>query len=99
MNKLAGLIKQMNKDELQLLNRDLIAGNIDKILRKRLNELNNENFDEKQCPVCGGNVNEESFKIEFGKLYLRRKAYFDAVDCMQYFIETKIKKQHIDIGY
>ena len=99
MNKLAGLIKKMGEEELQLLKRDLVAGNIDKAVKKRMDELKYENFDEKRCPVCGGQITEDSFKLEFGKLYLRRKAYFDGIDCLQYFIETKVKKKHSRVEY
>lgn len=93
MNKLAKIINTLGKEELELLQRDLVSGNVDKLVKKRL-EMFEPMLGEKQCPVCGGPVNDESFVLEFGKRYLRKKAYFDGLDCMFYFLNTKVKKQN-----
>jgi len=92
MNKLAKLIDKLGKEDLIKIKRDLVSGNIDKLIAKKLSEI--ENIDEKFCPVCGGKITQDSFKLEFGSNYLRRKAYFDGVDCISYFITEKLKKNH-----
>lgn len=92
MNKLAKLIRGLGKEELILIKRDLVAGNIDREINLRLMELTSkEHFSEKTCPVCGGEITNDAYKLEFGKGYLRKKAYFDGVDCLEYFSKTKLK--------
>lgn len=92
MNKLSKLISEMEKDDLIKIRKDLISGNIERLIEKRLESFQ-ENYSEKFCPVCGGPITDESFKLEFGSTYLRRKAYFDGADCMQYFVDTNLKKK------
>lgn len=82
----------MDKEDLLKIKRDLVSGNIERLIEKRLESFE-EKFGEKFCPVCGGPVTDESFKLEFGSPYLRRKAYFDGVDCMLYFVSANIKKK------
>jgi len=92
MNKLVKLIRGLGKDELLLIKRDLVAGNIDREINRRLMEFaQEEHFSEKTCPVCGGKITSDAYKLEFGKDYLRKKAYFDGVDCLEYFSKTKLK--------
>lgn len=87
MNKLKQLINTMPKEDLLKLKRDLIAGNLDKLINQRLQG----NLSEKQCPVCGETIIGEPYLLEFGK-QVRQKAHFDGADCLLYFIETRIKK-------
>mgnify|MGYP005839828559 CR=1 FL=1 len=94
MNKLSKLIQEMDKEDLLKIRKDLVLGNIERLIEKRLESFQ-EKYSEKFCPVCGGAITDESFKLEFGSTYLRRKAYFDGADCMQYFIDTNIKKKQI----
>lgn len=93
MNKLSKIIKNLPEKELLKIKRDLVSGNIDRIIEKKLFEINEEKYSEKQCPVCGGKITSESFIIEFGKPYIRRRAYFDGVDCLEYFVSNKIKQK------
>lgn len=90
----------MKEDELTLLKRDLVSGNIDRAIKKRLENLKGtENLDDKHCPVCGGKIDANSYKLEFGKDYLRKRAYFDGQDCLVYFVNTKLKKQSQRLHY
>ncbi len=91
MNRLAKIIDNLDKEDLVKIKRDLIAGNIDRLIEKKLRMYSEFNLSEKQCPVCGGDINENSFILEFGEPYLRRRAFFDAADCLEYFVQTKIK--------
>ena len=91
MNKLAKIISEMNEEDLLKIKRDLVAGNIDKVINKRFDELSGHDFSDKQCPVCGEKITSDSFILEFGSSYLRKRAFFDGVDCLEYFVNSKLK--------
>jgi hypothetical protein len=84
----------MDEEDLIKIRRDLLAGNIDRLIRMRLDTQTHERISDKICPVCGGEITNESFVLEFGASYLRRKARFDGVDCLEYFVSTKLKNNH-----
>jgi hypothetical protein len=94
MNKLAKIIETLSPEDLMKIKRDLIAGNIDRLVEKKLQDHNTLNISDKQCPVCSGAIAEGAYILEFGSPYLRRRAYFDAVDCLEYFVETNIKQKN-----
>ncbi len=93
MNKLAKIINSLGEEDLLKIKRDLVAGNIDKLIEKKLTSLHEEKFDSKQCPICDGKIGADSLMVEFGKPYLRRRAFFDGVDCLEYFLNSKLKKE------
>ncbi len=93
MNQLRQLISQMSEEELRKLKKDLEEGNLYKLINKKLEEYEEVRNKEKICPVCGDKVESNAYVLEFGKSYLRRKAYFDGQDCLNYFIQTKMKKK------
>ena len=93
MNKLSKIISDLNEEELLMIKRDLVAGNVDRLVEKKLESLKTHKFSDKQCPVCGGKISSDSLVLEFGKPYIRRRAFFDGVDCLEYFISTQIKKE------
>jgi len=94
MNKLAKIIDGLSKEDLIKIKRDLMAGNIDRLVEKKLNTYEEINFSDKQCPVCSGNISDESYILEFGESYFRRRAFFDAADCLVYFVNTNLKHDH-----
>jgi hypothetical protein len=96
MNKLAKVISELSKEDLLKIRRDLIAGNIDRLINKQLEEENAKNFSEKTCPVCNGEIRENAFVLEFGESYLRRRAFFDGIDCLDYFIHSKLRKDTLE---
>jgi hypothetical protein len=96
MNRLAKIIDGLDKEDLVKIKRDLIAGNIDRLIEKKLRTHDEFNLSEKQCPVCGGDIDDGAFILEFGEAYLRRRAFFDAADCLEYFVQTKLKKEERD---
>lgn len=89
MNKLSKMISELGKEDLLKIKRDLVAGNIDRLVEKKLSQFKEENYSEKFCPVCSGEITKEAFVLEFGK-HIRKKAYFDGVDCMEYFVSKKL---------
>lgn len=90
MNKLTKIIEELNEEDLLLIRRDLIAGNIDRLISKRLDNVKGFKFNEKLCPVCSGEIRENAFILEFGEPYLRRRAFFDGVDCLDYFLHNQL---------
>ena len=91
MNKLAQIIDQLTRHELELIKKDLEAGNIERLINKRLEELEQK----KTCPTCGTELMtlEQKYAIEFGPRGLRQKAYFDELDCLDYFLRALQKKE------
>jgi peptide subunit release factor 1 (eRF1) len=84
MNRLAKLIEQLAIADLRLIQKDLEAGNVDRLIRKRIEELDVK----KTCPTCGTEMgaSDQKYAIEFGPQGLRQKAYFDELDCLDYFM-------------
>ncbi len=93
-NKLSRLISELDYNDLLLLQKDHNAGNIDKLIKFHLKEkkVNRQT----KCPVCGGTVKEGvGFHLQFGPPEFRKKATFDGVDCMHYFLESMKKRKEI----
>jgi hypothetical protein len=91
MNKLARLINELDEEDLDLIRKDLEAGNLDRLIRQKLREKQDHDQN-KVCPVCQSPIDDESLTLIFGPKDFRKKASFCALDCLEYFIE-KIKKE------
>ena len=77
----------MDKSDLVLLRKDLEAGHLHELIRRRLEE---ETGGPTVCPTCGTSVGpQEGFLLRFGPSDLRQQARFDAVDCIKYFLDNK----------
>ncbi len=89
MNKLAAIIEELGVQDLQLLRKDVEAGNLLRVIDQRLQKLQTA----KTCPTCGSELlaADIRFAFEFGPTDLRQKAYFDEYDCLQYFLEHTLK--------
>ena len=86
-NKLSKLIEELSYGDLALLKKDHDKGNIGKLIAKFMKEKQHSRTT--ICPVCNGAIKEsEGFHLQFGPPGLRKKATFDGVDCMQYFLEN-----------
>jgi hypothetical protein len=85
MNRLARLIENLDEDDLKLLKKDLEAGNIERLISKKLQERK-ETESNKVCPVCQSPIGEENLTLVFGPQGLRKKASFCALDCLEYFL-------------
>ncbi len=91
MNKLARIIQGLDHEELLLLQKDMDSGTIEKLISARLQELQEKHA--KTCPVCGALVDPKTaLRLEFGTPDLRRQAFFDAKDCLQFFMEHNLPK-------
>jgi hypothetical protein len=91
MNKLAKLIENLDVEDLELIKKDLEAGNLDKLVKKELKIKKAHKIT--YCPVCSAEVKEgEGLHLQFGPASFRKKATFDGVDCLCYFLENNMKK-------
>jgi hypothetical protein len=99
MNKLAGIIDNLNYDELKAIKKDLDSGNIERLIKEKI-----MHFDKgrKICPVCYRTIegDDEHFTLIFGSSDFKKKASFCALDCLEFFI-SKIKetRKTDDRGY
>ncbi|MFP4645564.1 MAG: hypothetical protein ACLFNB_02865 [Candidatus Woesearchaeota archaeon] len=91
MNRLSKIIEDMDLDDLKKIKKDLDTGNIEKLIKKRMKEVQKSQI--ATCPVCSARVKEgEGLHLQFGPADFRKKATFDGVDCLQYFLERLKKK-------
>ena len=90
MNRLAALIASLPLEDVRLIQKDLEAGNIERLINRRIEELDVR----KSCPTCGSELSraEQKFSIEFGPTGLRQRAYFDELDCLDYFVKKLLDK-------
>lgn len=84
MNRLARLIEELSLTDLKLIQKDLQAGNVDRLITRRLAHLE----ERKICATCGRELapSEQKYSIEFGPRDLRQKAWFDELDCLDHFL-------------
>jgi len=87
MNRLAALIEQLSLHDLKLIQQDLQAGTIDRLVTRRLALLQ----EHKTCATCGRELalDEQKYAVEFGPRDLRQKAWFDELDCLDHFLERQ----------
>lgn len=91
MNKLAKLIKELDTADLELIKKDLQAGNIEKVIKSELKTRNANKIT--ICPVCSAPVKEgEGLHLQFGPMTFRKKATFDGADCLNYFVQQNLKR-------
>jgi hypothetical protein len=81
----------MDEEDLVKIQKDLEAGNLYHLVKKKLDDINSAKFN-KVCPVCNSTINEECFTLVFGPKDFRKKASFCAFDCLEYFI-NQLKEQ------
>jgi hypothetical protein len=87
MNKLATLVKEIPYDDLIKLRKDILQGNMLRLVEERIAEFENPN---RICPVCNAEVNpKEAITITFGPKGLRQRASFDGEDCLAHFLEMQ----------
>jgi len=88
MNRLAALIHKLDVRDLLLVQKDLDSGNIEKLIAGKLAQEREKHG--KTCPVCGAVIAPSSaLKLEFGPPDLRKRAYFDAPDCLTWFVSEQ----------
>jgi hypothetical protein len=89
MNKLVGIIEALDVRELKEIQKDLAEGNIGRLIKNRLDSIEQTRKDEKVCPTCGTHLTEEDARyiLIFGPPDFRKRALFDEIDCLTFFIQ------------
>ncbi|MBU1201128.1 MAG: hypothetical protein KJ583_01810 [Nanoarchaeota archaeon] len=82
------LIEKLTIEELTELKRIIKEGMVEKLIENKLEKFKNNN---KICPVCNTQIEDNGLTLIFGPTDFRKKATFDAADCLEYFI-SKIRK-------
>jgi len=90
--KFSEYLNTLSREEINELYQDLSkkdSASFNAILKK-LKE--SDPFNLKKCVVCGNELiySQEPLILEFGKRGYRKKAFFCATDCLQYFIKTSL---------
>lgn len=88
MNKLAELIRNLPPEDILLIKKDLDEGNITRLVTERIAELE---LPQRVCPVCNTPLDDDAPYVLYFGTGVRKKARFDALDCLQAFIETELK--------
>lgn len=87
MGKVSQMLNDMTFQELKELEQELARTNMRTEVLERIKHLEQQGM--KTCPVCGGVVDislRKHFALDFGPEDLRKRAHFDALDCLEYFI-------------
>jgi hypothetical protein len=102
MNRLAGIINAMNYKELKEIQKDLAEGNIGRLIKARLDQIEKTIGYEKVCPTCDSKISEDTAKytLMFGPADFRKKASFCGLDCLTFFagrlrVAHKGEEKHI----
>lgn len=83
MNKLAQLIRNLPKEDILLIKRDLEEGNLSKVIEERISEFE---VPQKVCPICNTPLDDDAPYVLYFGTGVRKKARFDAIDCLEFFI-------------
>ncbi|MBR9675796.1 hypothetical protein GOV05_02200 [Candidatus Woesearchaeota archaeon] len=88
---MARIINELSFEDLRLIKKDLEEGNIERLINKKITHFR-KGDEGGVCPICHAVVDEENDLVfEFGH-GIRKKAVFDAIDCLEYFL-YKLKSQ------
>jgi len=94
------LIDDMDHKDLTKLYRDLCTtggGYMKQVLADKIKEI--EEQEKRICSTCGNNINPyyvNDYVLMFGPRDFKKRVYFCAMDCMEYFIfqlKTMKKKE------
>jgi len=88
MNKISEIIDELSQDELELFEREMKEGYLQKYIDRKKEFFK---IKDKICPVCGNTVGEDCLVLVFGDISLRKKAHFCGADCLEYFLDNFIK--------
>jgi hypothetical protein len=92
MSKVTKFLDDLSEEELEIAEKDLKEGYIQKFIERKKEFFRIKG---KMCAVCGNTVDEDCFVMIWGEPTIRKKAHFCGIDCMEYFIDTKIRKKTI----
>jgi hypothetical protein len=81
------MLDNMTYDDLAMFEKELASGKMRKHVRHRMRSIARKGM--KICPVCGSEIDVTRyghFALDFGPVGFRKRAHFDGVDCLEYFI-------------
>ena len=78
MNKFNKFVDELSQDELELFEKDLKEGYIQKYIERKKEFFR---LKDKICPVCGNIVQDDCYVLIFGEPSIRKKAHFCGIDC------------------
>lgn len=93
MSKIIRTLNAMTYNDLQEVRKELGTGKLATYVDRRLQRIQQKGM--KVCPVCGGQVDvseKKHFALDFGPVDFRKRAHFDALDCLEYFL-ARLKDQ------
>lgn len=95
MNKIIRALDELNDEELYEFEKDMKSGVIQKFLEQKKEYFK---VKDKSCSSCGNDVNEDCLVLIYGdpRTGFRRKAHFCGTDCMEFFVNNKIRKKSDD---
>ncbi len=88
--KIKSIIDEVNYEDLYKMREDLENGGVHlkKLVDKKIGEIEEDEI--KTCATCGNQINlltTGNFELIFGPPDLRKRAYFCALDCLEYFVQ------------
>jgi len=87
LNKLAELIHSLPEQDVLLIKQDLEEGNLTSVIAERLAELE---MPQRVCPVCNTPLTDDAPYVLYFGAVVRKKARFDALDCLKFFIDAEL---------
>lgn len=95
MNKLGKLVKGLQYEDLVKIRRDIIEGNMLRLVEERIGEFENPN---RVCPVCNTPIDPKTaITLYFGPKGLRQRASFDGEDCLEYFVKKMRSGRQVEV--
>ncbi|MDD9954223.1 MAG: hypothetical protein OXR66_07875 [Candidatus Woesearchaeota archaeon] len=87
MTKTAEVLDQLQRTDLQQLQKELKEGIFQQLLHDSLADV-----PQSVCPICSTPVSDTAeYVLYFGK-EVRRKARFDGIDCLRFFLKDMEKR-------
>ena len=93
MNKVIRFLDELNDEELYEFEKDMKSGVVQKFIEQKKEYFK---VKDKSCSSCGNNVSEDCLVLIYGdpRTGFRRKAHFCGTDCMEYFVNSNIRKKN-----
>lgn len=83
MERINKVIERLSFEELREFHDHLEPGEVKNLVVNKLERFKNSN---KVCPVCNAPIGDDGFILVFGPSGFKKKATFDGVDCLEYFL-------------
>jgi len=92
-NSIMEIIKTASSQEVRLIKQDVEDGTLRRVIAERLAELE---LPQRVCPICNTPLDDNAPYVLFFGTTIRKKARFDAKDCLLYFLEDVEEKKKVE---